>query len=166
MIIVTVGTSSTPFDRLVRAAGTLETGEDVIVQHGASSERPRATRCVAALPGDELAALMQTARVVVTHCGVGSILGAISAGRTPVVVPRLAALGEAVDDHQLELARRLAELGLVTVVEDVAELPDAIAAAVDRGSGRVGTRLVQELASYLIQCVGRAPAADASATGA
>jgi UDP-N-acetylglucosamine transferase subunit ALG13 len=46
-------------------------------------------------------------------------------GKCPVVVPRLKSFGEAVDDHQLQLGRRFAAAGLVTLVES----PDGLAAA-------------------------------------
>jgi len=38
---------------------------------------------------------------------------ALKLGHTPVVIPRLAQLGEHVDDHQLDIATRFAERGLV-----------------------------------------------------
>jgi UDP-N-acetylglucosamine transferase subunit ALG13 len=62
----------------------------------------------------------------VTHAGVGSVIVALSAGKRPVVVPRRRSLGEAVDDHQLQLGRRFAEVGLVTMVEREADLAVAL----------------------------------------
>jgi UDP-N-acetylglucosamine transferase subunit ALG13 len=64
----------------------------------------------------------------VTHAGVGSILIALTNGKRPIVVPRLRAFGETVDDHQVESARRFATAGLVTLVEDPARLAEALAA--------------------------------------
>jgi UDP-N-acetylglucosamine transferase subunit ALG13 len=157
MIFVTVGTSSTPFDRLVRAAEALGTSEDVVVQHGPSRERPSGVRCVETVAVDEMEALMAAARVVVTHSGVGSVLGALAVGHSPVVVPRIAAYGEAVDDHQLELARRLDELGLVIAVEDVADLPRTVAGVTGSGTRPAARLLVEELELYLLHCVGRVP---------
>ena len=52
---------------------------------------------------------------------------ALANGKCPVVLPRRKAFAEAVDDHQLQLGRRFAESGLVTLIEDTAELGDAIA---------------------------------------
>ena len=51
----------------------------------------------------------RSADKVVTHAGVGSILCADREGHVPLVVPRRHDLGEHVDDHQLELARALAD---------------------------------------------------------
>ena len=50
--------------------------------------------------------------------GVGSVMVALANAKRPIVVPRRKSFGEAVDDHQLQLGRRFAEAGLVTLVEE------------------------------------------------
>ena len=118
MILVTVGTSETPFDRLLEAFDMDDRpDEEVIVQHGPSSVRPRGTSCVDFLPYDQLVDTIRRARLVVTHAGVGSIMTTLANGKRPIVVPRLHRFDEAVDDHQLALGRRLADSGLVVLVE-------------------------------------------------
>ena len=72
---------------------------------------------------------MRAADVVVCHAGAGSILLARRCGHRPIVMARLGELGEAVDDHQLIMARRLDASGVVTLVADAAELREAVAAA-------------------------------------
>lgn len=126
MIVVTVGTNEQPFDRLVRAAAALDVDEPLVVQHGASMVPPGRGEWVAFLPFEELEARIAEADAVVCHAGVGSIMVARRCGHRPIVVPRRVHLGEAVDDHQLPLARRLADAGLVTLVEDVADLAGAL----------------------------------------
>jgi len=128
MIVVTVGTNEQPFDRLVRAAATVGGDEPLLVQHGASQVPHGRGEWVDFLPFDELEARTRGARVLVCHAGVGSIMLARRCGLRPVVMPRRHHLGEAVDDHQLPLARRLARAGLVTLVEDEAALAAAVAA--------------------------------------
>ncbi len=51
---------------------------------------------------------------------------ALAEGTRPVVVPRLRRFREAVDDHQLHLARRLAEAGSVRLVENPVLLREAL----------------------------------------
>ena len=155
MILVTVGTNEARFDRLLDAVATLPRGERLLVQHGHSKrvEHPDA-ELVSFLGYDQLAAAMGEARVVVTHAGVGSVLTALAAGKRPVVVPRLRRHGEAVDDHQLQLARRLGEVGLARVAE-----PAGLAAAVAQGGGSApeplrSTPLGAELRGYLGGLVG------------
>ena len=128
MIVVTVGTNEQPFDRLVRAAAALGGDEPLLVQHGASQVPHGRGDWVDFLPFDVLEARTRGARVLVCHAGVGSIMLARRCGLRPVVMPRRHHLGEAVDDHQLPLAQRLARAGLVTLVEDEAALAAAVAA--------------------------------------
>jgi UDP-N-acetylglucosamine transferase subunit ALG13 len=154
MIFVTVGTSE-PFDRLLRALGGLETGEELVVQRGVSAvDLPQAT-CVDFLPYPELVLHLQRARVVVMHAGAGSVIAALANGKQPIVVPRLRVHREAVDDHQVAFGRRLHEAGLVRLVEDPADLASELQklppAAGLREDG-VGT-LAADLKAYLTAAV-------------
>lgn len=160
MIVVTVGTSDTPFDRLLAAVEPVSSREECIAQVGNSTVRPAGATCVSELPFEQLLAHMREARAVVTHGGVGSIMSALSVGKRPFVVPRLRRLGEAVDDHQLVLGRRLAEAGLVTLIEDAEQLAGALA----NGSGRRPPApnggvapLAAELRDYLSELLSSAP---------
>jgi UDP-N-acetylglucosamine transferase subunit ALG13 len=118
----------------------------------------RAT-CVDFLSFDEMVAHVDRARVVVTHAGVGSILLALSRFRRPVVVPRLRRFGEAVDDHQVPLGRRLDEQGLVTFVEDpTAGLEAAVAAVAGTTTITIGSaRLAEDLRHELRTLIGARP---------
>jgi UDP-N-acetylglucosamine transferase subunit ALG13 len=151
VILVTVGTNEARFDRLLEAVETLGVDEEVLVQHGPSPVRPRGAQCVDYLDFDEINEEMRRARVVVAHAGVGSVIVALMNDRRPIVVPRLARFGEAVDDHQVPFGRRLHEVGLVRLVEDPAEL--AAAVATDEVAGSVSLRpnpaFVAELRGYV-----------------
>jgi UDP-N-acetylglucosamine transferase subunit ALG13 len=153
VILVTVGTNEAPFDRLLRAVETLSTDEEIVVQHGSSAVVPaNAARTYEFLLFDDLVGEMRASRVVVTHAGIGSIMTALSCGRRPVVAARLVAHREAVDDHQLPVARRLEEAGLVTLVEDLSQLGEAIARAGEEVNVALGAdeRLVGELREYVL----------------
>jgi UDP-N-acetylglucosamine transferase subunit ALG13 len=126
MIFVTTGTNEQGFDRLVRAARELPGDEELVVQYGSSTEPHGRGRWEAFMPWEDMTRHMTEARVVVAHAGVGSILLAHRCGKRPIVLPRLVALGEAVDDHQVELGRRLHARGEVTFVEDQAALHRAV----------------------------------------
>lgn len=126
MIVVTVGTNEQPFDRLVRAAAALDIDDTLFVQHGASRVAHGPGEWVDFLTFDALVEQLRCARAVVCHAGVGSILLARQCGHQPIVVPRRHDLGEAVDDHQVPLARRLAANGVVVNVEDTGALATAL----------------------------------------
>jgi beta-1,4-N-acetylglucosaminyltransferase len=160
VIFVTTGSSKEPFDRLVAAIGDLVSAEEIVVQHGPSKVRPRNATCIGYVPFAEFVDFVKQARVVVTHAGVGSILVALMQSKRPFVVPRLARLGEAIDDHQLELARKLAGAELVTLVEDTSALGGLVSAPRPEGSRRnvvPSPALIADLERYLLAEVGDRP---------
>ncbi len=157
MIFVTVGTNEARFDRLLAALEELPNGTELVVQHGPSPIRPSGATCRDYVSFDEMVEQMGRARAVVTHAGVGSVLTALLNGTRPIVVPRLQRYGEAVDDHQLEFGRRAQRAGLVTLVEDTAELPEVIARqqASPPPPPHADERLVEDLRRFLDEAVGR-----------
>ena len=124
MILVAVGTQF-PFDRLVetvdRWAGS-SNRNDVVAQVGPSSFAPAHLKAHTFMPPTEFQKLFEEADLIVAHCGMGSILSALSLGKPIVVMPRSAARGEHRNDHQFATARRFASQPGLTVVWDEAEL--------------------------------------------
>ena len=113
-VVVTLGTLHYRFDRLLsRLVDVLPPAAEVLWQVPTETSVALPGRVVPVLPPGELEAVMRAADVVVCHAGVGSALAALSAGKCPVLVPREAAFGEHVDDHQVQVARLLASRGLV-----------------------------------------------------
>lgn len=128
MIFVTVGTNEARFDRLLEMVAQCSFHEHLVVQHGHSTPiyLPNAT-LVDFMSFEGMIETIREARLVVTHAGVGSVMVALANDRRPIVVPRRKSFGEAVDDHQLQLGRRFAEGGMVTLVETQEALADALA---------------------------------------
>jgi UDP-N-acetylglucosamine transferase subunit ALG13 len=150
MIFITTGTTAAPFDRLVGASALLARDEEVVVQYGGSA-RPAVPRAFAFASTQTVQSLLAEARVVVCHGGVGSISAALSEGKRPIVVPRQRYLHEHIDDHQLALCRRLSDLDLVELVEDVDELPRSVRFHRNVVAFRCGTshELIESLATRL-----------------
>jgi UDP-N-acetylglucosamine transferase subunit ALG13 len=130
VILVTLGTHPQPMDRLVRelerllGSGALR--DDVLIQAARFGDRPVLARAVDVLPYEELLDLVRTADVVITHGGTGNLATIRAQGRVPVVVPRSAAHGEHVDDHQRDYAARLRTQPGYIVVHDIGQLGEAI----------------------------------------
>lgn len=128
VILVAVGTQF-PFDRLVetvdRWAATSGTS-DVVAQIGPSSYVPSAIQAHAFLPPKAFQALLEQADLVIAHCGMGSILSALSHGKPIVVMPRSAAKGEHRNDHQYATAQRFSDQPGVTVVWDETDLRNCL----------------------------------------
>jgi UDP-N-acetylglucosamine transferase subunit ALG13 len=152
MIFVTIGTAE-PFDRLVRAADTLQLDEEVVIQCGLARVQPTNARAVQFIPFDEFRDYIRRARVVVSAAGVGTVMTVLMEGKEPVVVPRLRRHREAADDHQLVFARQVAQAGLVTLVEDENRLAEVIVREswsrkpIEAGDGR----LAAEIRAYIQQ---------------
>jgi UDP-N-acetylglucosamine transferase subunit ALG13 len=125
VIFVTVGTQLA-FDRLITAvdewAGAAA-GREVFAQIGPSRLQPRHIQHAQFVTPEECSERMLAAKAIVAHAGVGTILTALEIGKSLLVMPRRAALGEHRNDHQLATAHRFAELGTIKVAFDQAELP-------------------------------------------
>jgi len=120
--LIAVGTHAQPYSRLLEiVARGIE--EEVLrapvrAQTGPAEWSVDGARATAFMSREELDAAVRSAELVVCHAGAGIISAALAAGHRPIVIPRRAALGEHVDDHQYQLTRKLAEWGLVVPVED------------------------------------------------
>jgi UDP-N-acetylglucosamine transferase subunit ALG13 len=67
------------------------------------------------------------------------VLLAVMHGHHPIVMPRRPDLGEGVDDHQVQFARRLEREGLATVVDGPTDVDGALRALRRRdGAGAAG----------------------------
>jgi beta-1,4-N-acetylglucosaminyltransferase len=154
MILVTTGTNGAPFDRLLQEVDRIG-DEPLVVQHGPSDLRLAHATCFDYVPFAKLVELVRDARVVITHGGVGSILVSLTNGKRPLVVPRLARYGEAIDDHQLELAQRLDAAGLATFVNDVARLPELVrpVSSDSAATAYASAALVGDLRRYLSDAI-------------
>ena len=150
MIFVTVGTNEARFDRLLHAVNALPRHEPLVVQRGSSEVVVADATCVDFMPFEELTEYVAEAGTVVSHAGIGSIMISLRHGKRPIVVPRRRQFGEAVDDHQVTLARQFDEARLVRLVEDPAILAEALT---ERDGAEIawtsGTRLAGDLREYL-----------------
>ena len=128
-VLVSVGTDHHRFDRLMdwvqEWVDRAPDGVTVVVQHG-SSRAPTGVDARVLVTQAELRTLMVASHVIVLQGGPGGIIDSLVSGRRPIVVPRLVALDEVVDDHQVAFARHLARLGQVEIAEDAATLHAAL----------------------------------------
>ena len=123
MIFVTTGTQL-PFDRLIRIVDEMapELNEEVVAQVYQYGFTPRNIKTVDFLAPDEFNKLFDQARLIVAHAGMGTILSALQRGKPIIVFPRIAALGEHRNEHQLATARKFKAMGSVHVAMDEREL--------------------------------------------
>ncbi len=126
-VVVTLGTMRTYGFRsalealVVALPEVLAPDAEVLWQVGCTDVSGLPIEGRASVPAQEMRAAIDDADLVVAHAGIGSALSALDAGLCPVLLPRLAARGEHVDDHQLLIAQDLAARG-IAVTRDPSEL--------------------------------------------
>lgn len=113
-IFVTLGTiKGYRFDSLVDAVlATGLAGESTTWQLGYTTRTDLPGRAVEQMSADDFERTALEADVVITHSGVGTILGMLDMGIYPVAVVRRKARREHVDDHQEQIARLMGETGI------------------------------------------------------
>jgi UDP-N-acetylglucosamine transferase subunit ALG13 len=129
MIFVTIGSSHFGFDRLIvevdrlAGAGVLS---DVMAQIGETTHEPQHCRWQRFLTPAQVLETMRNADFVICHAGCGTLEDGLRLHRKMIVVPRLARLNEAPDDHQWEITRLLVARRRILVASDVQELASCI----------------------------------------
>ena len=119
MILVTVGTEQFSFNRLMEWIDNLiqqnfihPDQEEVIIQYGSCSITPQSTNNFSVLPSEEFNNIVTQARLIIAHCGEGTLDLLANITKPFILVPRSSKYQEHVDDHQIELAEALAQQGI------------------------------------------------------
>ena len=118
--VVTLGTSKKyGFRRLVeQLVEVLPADAEVLWQTGATDLSGLSIKADPVVPATDLDQATREADLVVAHAGTGSALGALEAGKCPILVPRRRSFGENADDHQEHIARELDRRGLAVAPPD------------------------------------------------
>lgn len=127
-LFVTLGTiEGYRFDALVDAVLATGLADDSTVwQTGYTRRDDLPGRTFEQVPAEDFDRFATEADVVISHAGVGSLLGLLELGVYPLLVPRRVARKEHVDDHQTQIAGHAARLGVAGVAEAASLDADAI----------------------------------------
>lgn len=132
MIFVAVGQQKFKFNRLINKIDELiESGvisEDAFIQYG-YSDAPRVAKGQQFLAKEEMSEKIRQADLIIMHAGSGMIVESQKQAKRIIVIPRLQAYGEHVDNHQFEIADYFENTGALIVdrdpeLKDLAELID------------------------------------------
>lgn len=137
-VLVTVGMSRWPFDRLIDAAGALSCEHRVFAQIGYATTQPDFPHA-RFVPFDELQSRIASADIVVTHAG-NTVRLAQRAGKVPIAIARRASLREMGNDHQVEYLRDEERHGRVVALWDLTRLPAAVRVHPEVQSGLLTAR--------------------------
>jgi UDP-N-acetylglucosamine transferase subunit ALG13 len=128
MIFVTIGTQA-PFDRLVKAIDKIApslNNQEIIVQNFKGTYIPEHISTTDFLAPIEFDELFEKADLIVSHAGMGTIISALTKGKKIIIVPRKVDLGEHRNDHQQATAKKIKDLGSITVLDDESKLLETI----------------------------------------
>jgi len=128
LIFLIVGSQKFQFERLIREMDRLK-GEgvikdEVIAQIGVCQYEPKHLTWQRFMDKELFDRNIETCDLLVTHAGEGSIMTGLLRGRKVIAVPRYARFGEHLNDHQLQIARAMENLGCLINVEDIAKLEE------------------------------------------
>ena len=155
MILVVVGMSPIPFDRLIvemdRIAGQLK--EEVLIQTGPSECNPTNARSRRFLEMSEIEEAMKASAVVVSHAGMGTVLDARRLRKPIVILPRRRDFREALDNHQTSTADSLRGENGIFVADSEHELSTLIERARQCTIERIDDSGKTQLISFLRQLV-------------
>lgn len=130
MILVMLGTQNNSFHRLLEEVEKLiknnVINEEVIVQAGYTKYESSNMEVFSLIAQEELEKYQEKANFIITHGGVGSIIGALKKGKKVIAIPRLHKYGEHVNDHQMQIVETFEKEGYIIGINDVSELEKAI----------------------------------------
>lgn len=158
LILLSLGTHQQPFPRALDLVEPLaRRGEQLVIQHGSTVLRPQMpnTTWVELMAFQDMVDTMTRASHVICHAGVGTIMTALQTGHTPVVIPRRARHHEHVDDHQMDIATRFAEQGLIRCLLPGADLSQMLGPLAGDSHQRMGTGSAELRASVSAATRGR-----------
>lgn len=131
LIFVCAGSREYQFNRLFQKIDDLlEKGviqEEVFAQIGASTYKPRNYQYRNYISKEEYNQWMEASRLVITHGGTGSIIGALKKGKKVIAVTRLSKYEEHVDDHQKQIVDLFTREHYILGVKEMEELREALA---------------------------------------
>lgn len=111
MIFVTVGTEQYAFNRMMHWIDLLLNNqiiqEEVLVQYGSSTYLPTGVKVFKTLKESSFLEKIHQSRLVISHCGEGTVLLLDTLKKPYILVPRSYAYREHVDNHQVEMALAL-----------------------------------------------------------
>ena len=130
MILVLLGTQDKPFNRLLKEISNLKKNkvikDKVIAQIGCSNFEDDMIEIFDFKPKEDIEKLIEDARVIIAHAGVGTLTECLSRNKKIIAVPRLKKHGEHTNDHQLQITKEFAAKNYVLPLYDVKKLEIAL----------------------------------------
>ena len=78
---------------------------------------------------------IRSSEIIIIHGGAGSLINCVQAGKTPIVIPRLAEFDEHIDNHQIEFVSAMKDKGYILYAKNHSELRGHV-----KSLGRLGSK--------------------------
>lgn len=120
MILVLVGTQKQDFSRIFKEIenSKILKNEKIIAQSGHTKYKSEKIECIPFMKREELLTLIKKADMIICHGGVGTIFESLYEHKKILAVPRLKKYKEHVNDHQIEVCKKLQEEGYILYFND------------------------------------------------
>lgn len=122
LILVLLGTQDKPFTRLLKAVDkAINDGyinEEVIAQVGYTKYNSKNIKTFNLIPSDKYEEIINSASLIITHAGIGSILTGLKYNKKIIGAARLKEYGEHTNNHQLQILEELSSNGYILRLDD------------------------------------------------
>ncbi|MCK5872036.1 MAG: glycosyl transferase family 28 [Methylococcales bacterium] len=125
MIFVTVG-SQLPFDRLIKTVdhwASENKTQSMFAQTGLSDYIPQHMEFSQTMTPTAYQERLKSAKLIVSHVGMGTIITALELNIPMLLLPRLAEKGEHRNDHQLATLKRFLKFSSLQAAQNEEHLP-------------------------------------------
>uniref|UniRef100_UPI00404A957F glycosyltransferase n=1 Tax=Flavobacterium sp. TaxID=239 RepID=UPI00404A957F len=99
---------------------------NVIAQIGITSYKPKNINYKDFYLPDEIDLYFDTADVIISHAGMGTIINCIKKSKPLILLPRLSVYGEHRNDHQIDTIKSFTNLKGIYIANDEIELQDLL----------------------------------------
>ena len=156
LIFLSVGTQKFQMNRLLKqidkSIEEKQITEQIFAQTGYSDYIPQYYNYVRFMNMDVFEKKINSCNIFITHAGTGNIITAVQYHRPIIIVPRLQAYREHVDNHQEEIAEKIAGQGNIWVCYDCSRLPlviRKIGDGVETNDGLIETKAENLILDYI-----------------
>ena len=126
MIFVTLGTNDKQFTRLLdaceKAIEEKVITDRVVVQAGFTKYESKNMEIFDYMDRDQFSTFMNSADLVITHGGVGTIMTALKERKKILAAARLSEYHEHVNDHQIQLLSSFEKEGYLIYMHDLSDI--------------------------------------------
>ena len=130
MILVLLGTQDNPFNRIMNEISKqIKNGnikDKVVAQIGCTKISNDNIESFDFCPKEKIEELIEKAKFVICHAGVGTIIECLNKNKKVIVVPRLKKYGEHANDHQIQIAKEFESKGYILPLYNVKKLDKAL----------------------------------------